>query len=78
VTVAKGDTFTWNDCVAITVLRVARDQSWADIACQAYGDLGPGSVWTKRILLPVPADWTRGAVVFGDEEEEERPSGPAA
>lgn len=49
----KGYRFTWSPDaptpVAVTVLRVARDLSWADIRC-----VTPGSSWTKRQRLPLP------------------------
>ena len=51
---AKGDRFTWNGCL-ITVLRVARDETWADIHCKTF----VGAGWTKRQPLPLPDEAVR-------------------
>jgi hypothetical protein len=46
--VRKGDRYDWNG-ITITVLRVARDLTWADIRAEAPG----GNSWTKRQRLPM-------------------------
>jgi hypothetical protein len=51
---AKGDRFTWMDAT-VTVLRVARDGTWADMDCHPAVGVG----WTKRQPLPMPAEAVR-------------------
>jgi hypothetical protein len=54
--IRKGDRFYWNG-VEITVLRVARDGTWADLRVHPEG---PGSgTFTKRQSLPLPAGTIR-------------------
>jgi hypothetical protein len=53
-TYAKGDRFIWMGSV-ITVLRTARDGSWADIDCKPV----VGAGWTKRQPLPLPDEAVR-------------------
>ncbi len=48
-TVVKGNRLIWNQ-VKIEVMRVAKDDTWADLYCT-----GPtGDTWTKRQALPLP------------------------
>lgn len=56
ITVSKGDQFVWSvddtrGAVQVTVIRVARDGTWADIEATAGGVM----VWSKRQRLPLPA-----------------------
>jgi hypothetical protein len=66
IPVSKGDRFTWGEdndetiAVDVQVVRVAQDQSWADLHCAVPG----GSVWAKRQRLPLPASFHR---VIGSE-----------
>lgn len=55
----KGDNYVWNDSVAVQVTREAEDGSWADIACQNFGDIGMGTIWTKRMPLPFPESFVK-------------------
>lgn len=48
---AKGDRFTWMGS-EVTVLRVSRDGTWADIDCKPV----VGASWTKRQPLPMPEE----------------------
>jgi hypothetical protein len=54
--VSKGDRYLFGaqPSVVVTVTRVARDESWADIRCTV-----PGSTWTKRQPLPLSATFRR-------------------
>lgn len=54
--VRKGDHFYWNG-ITMTVLRVARDDTWADIRIRQDG-AGSGT-WAKRQPLPLPAGTVR-------------------
>jgi hypothetical protein len=58
--VQKGDRFIWGDenhpaAVQVTITRVARDGSWADILCTTGG----ATFWSKRQRLPFPATFRR-------------------
>ena len=53
--VEKGDRLEWHG-VAVEVLRVARDGSWADVRCVPPNGEEP---WTKRQKLPLPAGTVR-------------------
>ena len=55
-TPAKGERYRWMG-VYLTVLRVARDGTWADICCYVHS-LG---MWTKRQQIPakVLVQWER-------------------
>lgn len=44
-----GTTFYWM-ATHVTVTRVAKDSSWADVRCVQPG----GPTWTKRLPLPMP------------------------
>lgn len=62
IQVSKGDRFIWNGAeetdtipVQVEVIRVARDESWADIFCTVNGI----SFWSKRQQLPFPATFQR-------------------
>jgi hypothetical protein len=63
----RGDRFVWTSRhshwpVYIEVIRVARDGTWVDIACQTWA-----AAWSKRQRLPLPQrterrSWTRDDV----------------
>jgi hypothetical protein len=58
--ISKGDQFVWPaedspDAVQVTVIRVARDGTWADIEATANGVM----TWSKRQRLPFPASFRR-------------------
>lgn len=58
----RGDKLEWETAggrIAITVLRVARDGSWADIRCTSGFN---GNSWSKRQKMPggrLPAGWRK-------------------
>jgi len=52
--ISKGDRYLFGAAVVVTVQRVARDNTWADIHC-ATG----AKTWTKRQRLPLPATFRR-------------------
>lgn len=47
---AKGDVYEWLG-VTVTVQRLAKDGTWADLSCAL-----DGHTWTKRQPLPLPAE----------------------
>lgn len=55
-TVKRGEHFRWEG-VRMVVTRVAKDGTWADIAC-ASGDMQ----WRKRQRLPMPLGTERVAM----------------
>lgn len=60
----RGDRFVWatgSNFVSVLVRRVARDGSWADIACATGSHR-----WTKRQPLPFPVSFTRQDHPGGD------------
>jgi hypothetical protein len=50
----KGERYVWGDNpdtrVTMTVLRVAKNKSWADIRCEQPN----GATWVKRQPTPIP------------------------
>jgi len=48
--VEKGETYLWGS-VYMDVIRVARDQTWADLSCY---QVGTRVTWSKRQPLPFP------------------------
>lgn len=62
VGISKGDTFVWSDDeddtmkVHVTVVRVARDGTWADLRCTVGAGI---NVWGKRQRLPLPSTFRR-------------------
>jgi len=54
--VKRGDRYSWSG-VAIDVIRVAKDGTWAHIRCSS--GIGPRSNWMKRQPLPFPVDFDR-------------------
>lgn len=53
--VRKGDQFVWDEVVHCTVLRVAKDGSWADLRCRSASNNG----WNKRQPLPLADGFRR-------------------
>lgn len=51
----KGTTFFWMGA-HLTVTRVARDFSWADVKCEQYRFDELHASWTKRQRLPFPPE----------------------
>jgi hypothetical protein len=52
---AKGDCYMATETNHVQVMRVAKDETWADIRVTQPS----GYSWTKRQPLPFPQDWRR-------------------